>query len=266
MMRRIVSCGVKSVFAILLTAAACLHAQRTPYLTGSAKVDLFLVLPPAPSNGDLRDGMDRAVFKATRLLEGSERWKMAKSDDASETPALMKDFWCALGAAPTPENAPRLNILITRAGVDSALSAADAKNKYNRKRPFVVDKGAVCKGGPDEDSPDYPSGHSTVGWTVGLILAEIAPDRAGSVLARARAYGDSRVFCGWHNVSAVEAGRIGGSAIFGALHSSKEFREDLAAAQAEVLALRRKSPYGAQSCVTEMSLDAMNPYAAPLVK
>ena len=133
--------------------------------------------------------------------------------------------------------------------------------RSKRKRPFTVDKGKTCVG-VDPESLDYPSGHATVSWAFGLILAEIAPDRATAVLARARAYGDSRTFCGAHNASAVETGRDAGAAVIAALHSSKEFKADLAAAEAELLALRKSHPYGSEACVTEAGLTAMSPYSS----
>jgi acid phosphatase (class A) len=101
-----------------------------------------------------------------------------------------------------------------------------------------------------------------VGWAFGLILAEIAPDRAAAVLARGRAYGDSRLFCGVHNASAVEAGRVVGATMVAALHTSKEFRADLAAAETELFALRRTQPYLSESCVDEVMLETMSPYAS----
>ena len=41
------------------------------------------------------------------------------------------------------------------------------------------------------------------GWTVGLIMAEVAPDRATEILARARAFGEGRLVCGVHTLSAL---------------------------------------------------------------
>jgi acid phosphatase (class A) len=222
---------------------------------------LVSILPTAPVSGDLRDALDRAIFKATRSLEGSPRWNMSIADNDYTVPALLKDFSCSLGAAPTAENAPHLSLLLSRAIVDTAYAASDAKEKYKRKRPFTVDRGKTCVG-VDPDSLDYPSGHAAVSWALGLILAEIAPDRAAAVLARARAYGDSRLYCGVHNASAVEAGRVAGAAMIAALHGSKEFRSDLVAAEAELLALRKSHPYGAVACVTEVGLSAMSPYSS----
>ena len=88
-----------------------------------------------------------------------------------------------------------------------------------------------------------------------MVLAEIAPDRATQVLARARAYGESRVVCGVHNASAVDAGRTEASIVIAALHSSAEFRADLDAARTELAAARAKATPPA-NCDAENALVA----------
>jgi acid phosphatase (class A) len=91
-------------------------------------------------------------------------------------------------------------------------------------------------------SPDYPSGHATWGWIGGLILADLAPDRATPILVRARAFGESRAVCGVHSISAVDAARTNASAIHAVLQSDATFRADLEAARAELARARAGGP------------------------
>jgi membrane-associated phospholipid phosphatase len=110
-----------------------------------------------------------------------------------------------------------------------------AKPVWRRKRPFLIDHGPICQ--PREqvaDSYDYPSGHTSWGTSVALVLAELMPDRATEILARGRAYGDSRYICGAHNISAVEAGRFAAASIVARLHGDPAFRRDLEAARMEL--------------------------------
>ena len=86
---------------------------------------------------------------------------------------------------------------------------------------------------------DYPSGHASLGWTAGLVMAQLAPDRASEVLARGQAYGESRLVCGVHNLSAVEAGRTNAAGVCAALQSSSEFQAMMTKARVEVDAARR---------------------------
>jgi acid phosphatase (class A) len=255
---------------ISLIAARAFGQAAAPapigYLKGGPTPDILLILPPPPVRGDQRDDLDRAIFQATRALEQSakERWQMAKGDDDYLIPAVLKDFSCSLGVAPNQDNAPRLSAMLARIAQDSSDVAVGAKGKYARQRPFRVDEGKICvaRGGYLETSFDYPSGHSTEGWAIALVLAEMLPSRATEILARGRAYGDSRVFCGVHNASAVEAGRLVGAAVVSAEHTSRQFQEDWKIAQAELLALRKKDPYTSDVCTAEASSVAMSPYAS----
>jgi len=99
--------------------------------------------------------------------------------------------------------------MMMRMSRDVRSAVAGPKIKYMRPRPYLSGNAPICirPGFGFRFSPDYPSGHATWGWTVGLLLAEVAPDRANPILARARAYGESRVICGVHNASSVDAGK-----------------------------------------------------------
>ncbi len=101
-------------------------------------------------------------------------------------------------------------------------------------------KGNICVPRSDSlvKSGSYPSGHSTMSWTWGLILADLAPDRATEILSRARAYSESRVVCGVHYPSDIANGRLNGSALFATLEANADFRADLEKARGEVAAAR----------------------------
>ena len=75
-----------------------------------------------------------------------------------------------------------------------------------------------------------------------LILAELVPDRATEILARGRVFGESRMICGAHTRSAVEAGWLAGSVANAALHGSPAFRTDLDAARDEMALVRANAP------------------------
>jgi acid phosphatase (class A) len=139
-----------------------------------------------------------------------------------------------------------------------------AKDHYARPRPFVRLKGNICVPRTDGlvKSGSYPSGHSTASWAWGLIFAELAPDRATEILSRARAYSESRVVCGVHYPSDIAAGRLNGSALFGALQASPEFRADMETARTEVAAARaagaaRPDP---EVCKVEADAEAHRPW------
>jgi acid phosphatase (class A) len=259
-MRIIPLAASAAMLSTLLSAQSAAPARSSGYLTGAAIPDLTLVLPTAPAPGSPRDTEDRAIFKATRSLQDSARWKLAQNDDKLSVAALLADFQCALGLEATSENAKTLAVLVGRVSTDAGGATGPAKEHFQRKRPFVVDPGPTCIPITPafEKSFDFPSGHTTISWALGLILAELVPDHAAAILTRARAFGESRIVCGVHNASAVEAGRVAGASIVAALHSSESFRTDFEKAKHEIAALR-KNPASSE-CDAEMKLIATSPY------
>ena len=212
-----------------------------PYL-GDTAPDSYKILPPAPVAGTTRYEADRTMFLGTRKLKDTPRWALALNDDNGA--GLLKDMSCALGVELTAQTAPKIMSMIPRIARDASRATNVPKDIYKRQRPYLVDEGPICIARSDflSKNPDYPSGHVTYGWTVGLILAELAPDRATEILVRARAFGESRLVCGVHNMSAVEAGRTNGSIVVAGLHGSAEFRRDLEIARKEMAAARKAGP------------------------
>jgi acid phosphatase (class A) len=232
----------------------------TPYLTAD-DLDTYKVLPPAPVAGTTRYEADRTVFLQTRKLEGTPRWEMAKADDNSF--GLIKGMACAIGAELTPQNAPKTYAFFGRVIRDASAMTNKPKDIYKRQRPYQIDEGNICiaKSEALGKSPDYPSGHNTWGWTAGLLLAEIAPDRATPILGRARAFGESRLVCGVHNMSAVHMGWANGSMVVAALHGKEAFRKDLDEVRKEVAAVRKAAPApDAAKCAAEAELVAQSVY------
>jgi acid phosphatase (class A) len=211
----------------------------TGYLVPGS-LDIVKVLPAAPVVGDTLYETDRRVFKETRAWEGSARWSMA-SDDAAAGPAdFLRHFSCSVGVEMNPANAPKIMEVAQRATRDAGREMSVAKEHFQRKRPFWIDNGNICR--PREelgDTFDYPSGHTTAGWTWALVLAQLAPDRAAQILARGRSIGESRIVCGVHNASAVEGGRYTADAVMAVISSNAQFRSDVAAARLELQTLRK---------------------------
>jgi acid phosphatase (class A) len=248
--------------AALLIGGAGLAVAREDapkgYLAAGA-LDTSKVLAPAPRPGEARYEADRKTFLASRTLKDSPRWSLAQAD--VDEKKILADFGCALGFTPTPETTPRLVALLMKLRYDVRDAVNKPKDLYKRQRPYLIDEGPICVDKTTDlaASPDYPSGHTTWGWTVGLILAELDPDHATAILVRGRSYGESRVVCGVHNASAVEAGRTNASALVAALHGSKAFRDDLDAVRAEIASARAKAAKPAQ-CDVESALVAQTPY------
>lgn len=250
----------------LLPLAACAPVQtpvsKMPPASVVATLRTAEVLPAAPRAGTARYQADRQVFLATRKLEGTPRWALAQQDVDYATPRLMADFSCAMGAPLDAARLPKLAVLVDATSKAADASTGPAKKANQRRRPFLIDAGATCQSTEQlKNSFDYPSGHATRGWAVGLVLTELAPDRASDLLLRSRAFADSRVVCGVHNLSAIDAGAMNGAAVVAMLHADASFQASLAEAKRELDAYRAANPASADAtCMAEKALIEPTPY------
>jgi acid phosphatase (class A) len=240
-------------------------SRPTGFLSRPQMPDVLRIVPAAPAKDDSRFAADIAIYRATRSLEGSPRWAMALSDDDVSTAGLLKAMRCALGVEVTRENAPLVATIVARANVDATLASTTVKQFYKHPRPYQVLDAPVCvppatKARLANNSPDYPSGHTIASWETGLVLSEVAPDRTTELLARARAFGESRVVCGVHNLSAVEAGWVTASAVFAAQQSSDAFQAALRAAKEQFAIVRKRGSVDPVACAAETAILAKDPF------
>lgn len=227
------------------------------YLGADAVPDHRVFLPPPPAVDSPAGIADVAIFHSTRSLEGSARWQLAASDDRLGARKMLGDFGCAMGVDLAAVEAPALERTLARAGADLFPMVGQAKDHYRRPRPFVTESGPICVAvSPDfAASGSYPSGHSASAWLYTLLLAEIDPDNAAAIVARGRAFGESRVVCGVHYETDVEGGRLTTTALVAALHGDAEFMADMAAARAELAKARAAAPKpDAASCPADAAL------------
>ncbi|AKT42604.1 acid phosphatase [Chondromyces crocatus] len=208
-------------------------------------------LPPPPAPGSPGDATDRAIEQKVRALQGSARWQWAARDNDLETPVAPRAFECALGVTFDPATMPILTRLLARVTSDVGAGGERAKQRFARKRPYAVAETTTCI--PPEARPpnaSYPSGHAATGWAWALVLMELAPDRAEAVARRGIAFGDSRVVCGIHYASDVDAGRLVGATVIARLRAEPAFVRDLARARTELAAARTSATQNA-ACAEE---------------
>ncbi|MTJ83343.1 MAG: phosphatase PAP2 family protein [Telmatospirillum sp.] len=231
--------GAAVAAGLVAGAAAAVAKEKLPGYLPAEAVDILSILTPAPVKGEVRYEADRKIFQSTRPFAGSPRWGLATNDVKLSTADMLRDFSCAVGVSLTEDKLPHLVHLVERANTDTSRAAGVAKDHFKRLRPYQIDQGQTCQD-PAElaGSYDYPSGHTTRGWTWASLLAELAPDRSGAILARGRSFGESRIVCGVHNSSAVEAGRVTAAAVLAVVHAAPEFAPEFRAARDELALLR----------------------------
>jgi len=238
-------------------APAPAEVSRRPTLGGYLGADHLpdhrVFLPPSPAPGSPIATADVAIFEQTRKLENGPRWQLAASDDQVNHKAVLADFGCAVGLDLSAVDAPALSRVLLRSGADLFPLVGAAKDAYKRPRPYVEHEGPVCIVPTEEltASGSYPSGHSAMGWLYALLLTEIDPEHADAIIRRGRAFGESRVVCGVHYLSDIEAGRLSASALVAALHGAPQFETDVASARAELFSLRGRAQPAAAVCERE---------------
>jgi len=217
-------------------------ASHPPGYLKEAAPNSLEISPPPPEAGSIWAELDTAIAKQAVALRGSERFEQAKRDAEMGFPESAQHFSCALGIAVSEEQTPTLYQMLRRTQVDAGhYSVHHAKDHYMRPRPFMVSGEPTCT--PDHEpglrlNGSYPSGHTAIGWTWALMLAEIAPDRATDILNRGRSYGHSRVMCNVHWYSDVVQGQALAASLVAGLNGNAEFAADLAKAREEVAAAR----------------------------
>jgi acid phosphatase (class A) len=250
-----------------LAAAPGVRADLVPgYLATDAGPSSLVLLPPPPAWGSSAFALDQAISRASLALRDTERWQLAITDANLQFPAVAGTFSCALNAPISEQATPVLYRLLRRTLSDAGLATSTAKDRYQRRRPFLSNYAPICTPGLEKalmTDGSYPSGHTTIGWTWALILTEIAPERLDAIIARGRAFGDSRLVCNAHWASDVDAGRYLGAVVTARLHADAAFLADLNAAREELAVVRARDLPLTRDCVAESAALAVHLPVSP---
>ncbi|MBO4966429.1 MAG: phosphatase PAP2 family protein [Muribaculaceae bacterium] len=235
-------------FAGLLALAAFSEIKDTRtnpdvyFLEEGEVASSLTLLPPPPTEGSVRFEYDKARYEWGKSLRDTERGQQAFQDARVGGDGVPRAFSEAFGIEITPEDTPEIYRLIVGMREDAGdLATRSAKNSYNRRRPFAYYGEPTCNPEQQEElstNGSYPSGHTSIGWATALVLAEINPDRIDEILKRGYEMGESRIICGYHWDSDVEAGRTVGAGVVAVLHSDKGFMRQLKKAKKEFSRLK----------------------------
>lgn len=221
------------------------------YLQPEQLPDTLALLPPPPVAGSAAHTADEEAYRVTRALRGTPRWALAAKDADLNFPAAAEVFSCALDMPITAAATPHLYMLLRRVVSDAGAATGAPKEQYRRRRPYTVHGDTSCTPKHRNSDSSYPSGHTSIGWAWALTLAELAPDRANAILQRGYAYGQSRVVCGVHWQSDVDAGRVTGAVTVAHLHADPVYRAQMDAARREIAAARAAGAKPTGDCAAE---------------
>jgi acid phosphatase (class A) len=236
------------------------------YLKREALPVSLALLPPPPAPGSPAMALDQATAKESIAFQNTPRGTLAAQDAELGFPGVAGTFSCAVQAPIDEQTTPTLYRLLRRSLTDAGLATYTAKDHYRRTRPFVANSTPLCT--PKDQAflakdGSYPSGHTAIGWSWALILSEIEPDRGDAILARGRAFGQSRLICNAHWDSDVIEGRFVAAGVVARLHSDPTFQADLGQAKSELTAARAKGLPPSRDCAAEDAALALSPPSAP---
>jgi acid phosphatase (class A) len=243
--------NLKKYFLSLLAAASLLTAfAQAPPKASLPKKFRFLnekqtnpaqILPPPAKDGS--EAQQREMQEVKRLVQtrSKERFDQAHWDARHEDPT---PFAAAIGPKFDLTKLPATARLLEDVLNDQTVATSNAKEYFKRKFPVAAAMPGDSYGQWTCDDVDrrpearplrsYPSGHSTMAYTFGIVLASLIPEKSQAILARAADYAYSREICGDHYHSDVEAGHVLGTVLGELILHDEGFRPEFQAARREL--------------------------------
>ncbi|HBJ77389.1 MAG TPA: acid phosphatase [Porphyromonadaceae bacterium] len=186
---------------------------------------------------------DQVRYFWGKSIRETPRGEQAKLDADLDAEGLFRAFSEPFGYTISDETTPELCKLIRHTYGDvRRMGIKQIKERYMRIRPYVYYNEGTCYPGHEDkerNTGSYPSGHSARGWGFALILAEINTPRQNEILQKGFELGESRVICGYHYQSDVEASRVIVSTVIARLHANEAFCKQLEKAKKEFKKLEK---------------------------
>lgn len=211
------------------------------YMTHSLPNAVNFLPPPPPF--DTTDAIfkgDYARWKWGKTVRPTERGRQASYESLYGIVRMCTIFSEVFGFVIHPDTTPAIYRFMLYAGETGHKATAIPKKTYMRRRPFDLMNEPLWGEFDDESlrgNGSYPSGHTTLGWTTALALADMVPELEDQILKRGYQYGESRVIVGAHWQSDVNAGYVIGAAAFATFQKDPRYQKHLKAARKEYEAL-----------------------------
>ncbi|MBQ0163766.1 MAG: phosphatase PAP2 family protein [Bacteroidales bacterium] len=153
----------------------------------------------------------------------------------------------AFGKTISEESSPELTLLLQRMMINAKALFLDTKEHYKRVRPFEqFNEPSLIQERGEADGEvgtwSFPSGHTLRAFCTAQILSEINPQATAQLMERARSYAESRLICGHHYKSDVDASIMLAGALIARLHACKEFQQQMEKAKAEFTQVKKQLP------------------------
>jgi len=222
----------------LCLALSCATAQAedaAKSFLDPSQVDASRFLPPPPAADSAQARAEIEELERIAKERTPETFAAAARDARDETGAVFAD---ALGAGFDLARLPATARMLGDVHAAEEAVSKPAKEYFHRERPWVLDPALVtcAEHKPGSSPTSYPSGHATIAYAMGVILAALVPGKAQAILARSAQFSENRLVCGVHYRSDIAAGEAFGTIIAIDLMQNAGFRTEYDAAAAELSA------------------------------
>ena len=220
--------------AVLFSVLALFwSASAQAGLLEPAQFDASHFLPPPPGQDSAMTSKELAELRAIAASSSAEEKAAAAKDAKDETPDIFNGV-IGFDIATKPETSKLLSMVAEEEDTDSKV----AKAYFHRLRPYGADPSLkTCepvKPGKAAKPNSYPSGHATLAFSMGVVLADLMPAKSQAILARSGQYAERRLVCGVHYRSDIVAGQQFGTILALRLMENPAFRAQMEKARAEL--------------------------------
>jgi acid phosphatase (class A) len=221
---------------VLIFAAVFVMSSTRPALPEDSKflpageMDAAKLLPPPNLSHQAEELAELHRIEASRT---PDQLKKAEADSTNETVTM---FATVPGLALDLGKLPATAKLFEDIAHEESAATGPAKKFFHRARPYTVDS-SLHSCAKDASKPaynSYPSGHATVAYAMGVVLASLIPAHEQDILARSADFAESRLVCGVHFRSDIVAGEAFGTVLGLELMESPAFKREYDAAAAEL--------------------------------
>ena len=187
--------------AVMLTATVCASAQSEtapvePYFTSEEMPDMTKWCPEPPDTVSAAFAYDIMQYMwGKQMRNNKQRADIAYRDAEYSLEYIAQEFSVPFGLEISQENTPEIYKLLRNGTATCDSICRTAKIYFKRMRPFVRFKEPTLR--PEYEPHmgshrSFPSGHTILGWSTALLLTEVNPERADTILSRGcqrRCYG-----------------------------------------------------------------------------
>ena len=217
---------------LVIGVASPVFADDAKPFADAKKINLLNLLPPPPANDSAQMKAELGEILTIQVTRTPEMAARAVAD-AEENVWRFSDV--IDNPKFTKENLPKFSAFFDRIVETEGAVVDPAKDVWKRPRPHLYSD-LVKPIVPLSKSGSYPSGHTTLGTLMGIVLSNMVPEKRPVIMARAWEYGHNRVVGGIHYASDIEAGRIAGTVIAETIMTHDDYKSEYEGAKAELRA------------------------------